>query len=64
MPTRKDDELFASEMSDMVETCAIKMSKSTLDVAIQWMQSNLEPEDIFSEKQLSNWAETNGYIKK
>lgn len=64
MPTVRQDEIFANEMSDMVESTTVKMSKSTLDIAIDWMQSNLEPEDIFSEKQLSNWAEANGYIKQ
>lgn len=37
---------------------------ASLEYSLQWMQSNLEPEDIFSEKQLSNWAEANGYIKE
>lgn len=64
MPTARQDELFASEMSDMVEESTVKMSKSTLDVAIDWIQRNLEPDDVFSEKQLDNWAESNGYIKE
>lgn len=37
--------------------------KLALEVAIEWMQQNLEPEDIFSEKQLSNWAAAAGYVK-
>ena len=63
MPTKYQDELFADEMKGMAEEFTVKMSISTLDVAVDWMQKNLEPEDIFSEKQLSNWAEAAGWVK-
>lgn len=29
-----------------------------------WLQDNKKPGDIFTEKQLSEWAEDNGYIKE
>lgn len=56
MPTNRHDFDFSEEMKSHVEVNA-----KSLDSAISWMQQNLEPEDIFSEKQLSNWAESNGY---
>lgn len=59
MPTHRQDFGFSEEMKTHVE-----VNLKSLDTAISWMQSNLEPEDIFSEKQLSNWAEANGYIKE
>lgn len=34
-----------------------------LDEAIDWIQSNLGPEDVFSELDLKNWAIENGFIK-
>ena len=32
-----------------------------LDNAIEWFRDNLNPEDVFSNDQLSSWAEKNGY---
>ena len=34
-----------------------------LDDAINWIQSNLQPEDVFDEEKLKDWAEDNGYVK-
>jgi hypothetical protein len=30
--------------------------------AVDWISHNMEPEDVFSEKDLISWAENNGYI--
>jgi len=35
-----------------------------LDEAIEWIQKNMEPEEVFSEKQLTQWAEDMGYEKE
>ena len=35
-----------------------------LDEAVHWIQNNLEPEDVFSDEQLEDWAEMNGYVKE
>lgn len=59
MPTQQQDFSFSNAMQEHID-----ISLKSLDSAIQWMQQNLEPEDIFSEKQLSHWAEANGYIKE
>lgn len=59
MPTQQQDASFSYEMDSHVQT-----KTTALDAAIFWIRQNLEPEDIFSEKQLSNWAEANGYIKE
>ena len=48
-------------MKDNVDE--VKMSTTSLDSAIEWMQSQLDPDDVFTEKQLENWAESNGYTK-
>ena len=32
-----------------------------LDAVIDWLKENMEPQDVFTEKQLSEWAENNGY---
>lgn len=35
-----------------------------LDDAISWIQSNMEPEDVFDSEELSQWAINNGFIKE
>jgi hypothetical protein len=62
MPNSKQDMDFAEEMQQQVNE--ITMSNSTLDTAIDWISSNLSPDDVFSEKELQNWAESNGYTKE
>jgi hypothetical protein len=34
-----------------------------LETSINWIASNLNPEDVFSESDLANWAEENGYVQ-
>lgn len=38
------------------------VSTTLLEEAIDWIQSNMDPEDVFSEEDLSHWAESNGYV--
>jgi hypothetical protein len=61
MPTNNQDRVFSEEMETFIET---KVNGAALDSAISWIGSNLDPDDVFDEKQLSNWAESNGYIKE
>lgn len=35
-----------------------------LDAAIDWINSNMSPDDVFSMKDLDDWAENNGYELK
>lgn len=62
MPTSKQDSDFAEEMSQSVDQ--VRMSGSTLDSAIAWISLKLDPDDVFSQKQLEAWAESNGYVKE
>jgi hypothetical protein len=34
-----------------------------LDEAIEWIKSNLEPEDVFGFDRLNAWASANGFIE-
>ncbi len=61
MPSGSQDKQFASEMED---NTTVVVSTSALDNAISWIGHNLQPEDVFSDKDLSAWAESNGYIKE
>ena len=61
MPTGNQDKEFSSEM----EGCTtVTISTSALDNAISWIGRNLLPDDVFGEKELSDWATSNGYIKE
>ena len=33
-----------------------------LDEVIEWIKNNLNPEDVFNEEDLIEWAEDNGYF--
>lgn len=62
MPTGTQDRHFAEVMRDSVDE--VKMSNGALDNAIEWISKNLNPDDVFSDKELSAWAEANGYVKE
>jgi hypothetical protein len=64
MPTNSQDKEFAMEMKDSVDEVEVKMSHSALDNAINWIGDNLDPDQVFSEEKLRDWAESNGYEKK
>lgn len=61
MPTTTQDKQFANHIEG---NFTLEVSTSALDEAIHWIGSELDPEDVFSEKQLSSWAEANGFIKE
>jgi len=55
MPTAKQDRDFLEEMIG---------GNDLLDRAIQWVVANLQPDEVFSEKTLEEWATDNGYSKQ
>lgn len=59
MPTRKQENDFISEIQSF-----ISIDTDSLQNAIDFIGSEFEPEDVFSEKQLNDWAEANGYTKE
>lgn len=62
MPTSRQDDAFSKEMEGQIDT--ITISKTALDVAIEFISSEFDPDDIFSTVKLESWAENNGYIKE
>lgn len=62
MPTTREEQDFSEVMRDSVDE--VKMSSSSLDNAIDWISDHLDPDEVFSEKKLIEWAEGNGYIKE
>jgi hypothetical protein len=63
MSTARQDQSFAAMINDHVEVTTT-VSKSALEFAIEWISNEFEPDDLFTEKQLSSWAESNGYVKE
>jgi len=59
--TVKQDTDFASQMNDLV---TITVDGSALEIAIDYIGKNLNPDDVFSTKDLEGWAESNGYTKE
>lgn len=55
MPTQNQDKDFARNVLE---------SDSVLDKAIDWISSNLDPEEVFSDGDLATWANKNGFEKE
>ena len=51
MSTMKQDDKFKEHMQ----------ASLWLEMAVEWIAKNLDPEDVFSQKDLENWAESNGW---
>lgn len=47
MATNKQNEQFKSHVFD----------QNLLDSSLEWIEDNLNPEDVFSDEQLINWAQ-------
>lgn len=39
------------------------ISWDLLDYAVEWIGDNLEPEEVFSESSLEEWALNNGFVR-
>ena len=53
MSTARQDTDFATEMSGLVTAT---VDSGALESAIDWIGKNIDPEDVFGEKQLLEWA--------
>jgi len=53
MSTYEEDRNFANDLFDNI-----------LPEAIDWITTNMAPDDVFPETDLGNWAEANGYEKE
>jgi len=62
MSTQRQDKAFAELMEEAVDP--VKIAESALQSAIDYISSEFEPDDIFTTKQLDEWATSNGYIKE
>lgn len=51
--THFQDKAFISEV----------VSDDLLKKAVEWIQNNMEPEDVFEHGKLSTWAVDSGYIR-
>ncbi len=45
------------------EFIAAVISTSLLEDVIEWIANNLEPEDVFGDARMKEWAEYAGYVE-
>lgn len=55
MATYNENKQFAESVID---------TDNLLDNAIDFIKSNLAPDDVFDKAALENWAEDNGYVEE
>lgn len=54
---------FTSKKQDEAFAALFRPADDALATAIEWMQENLAPDDVFGKAALAEWAESNGYEK-
>jgi hypothetical protein len=54
MITGRENEVFTREL----------IVQYPLDEAIKWIGANMNPDEVFTEKQLEDWATNNGFIEE
>lgn len=54
MSTVKQDADFIKEV----------IPTSLLELALDWIANNMEPEDVFDDEALSEWAMASGFVKE
>lgn len=50
--------------SQIKQAIAEILPQFLLDEFIAWIQTNMTPDEIFTEEQLKEWAENNGYVEE
>lgn len=62
----KIESTFGSSISVEIDSPKVFDLLDNLDREdiINWLEKNLNPEDVFSTTQLDKWAESEGYIKQ
>jgi len=58
-----DPDEIAGEVSDLISKKITKMIEQDYDWFVEWVGKNTDPEDVFDEKILADWAVRNGYEK-
>lgn len=54
MTTSKQDEQFIKDI----------LPDTLLELAIAWINKNMEPEDVFGWSQLESWARNSGFVEE
>lgn len=62
MITKREERSFADIMEELLPKPAI--DPSALSCAIDWINSNMNPEQVFHTDNLNDWAERNGFVKE
>lgn len=40
------------------------IDENLLEVAVDWISNSLEPDDVFSQEKLEQWALDNGFVEE
>ena len=57
MTSSKQDREFGDMLSEHLR------QDSSLEKCIEWIQGNMNPEDVFQKRDLELWAEDAGFVK-
>ena len=55
---------FSGSENDTFADAIIRLPAYPLDEAVTWIQDHLEPWQVFTHDQLSEWAKNNGFVEE
>ena len=55
---------FSKSLNDGFAKEVVQLPTYLLDDAVNWIQSCLEPVDVFTDEQLRDWARNNGFTEE
>lgn len=55
---------FSSSMNDDFAEDVFELPSYLLDRAGDWISNNLDPDDVFTTEQLTDWAKSNGFVEE
>jgi hypothetical protein len=64
MSNSRQDKEFAELVDESVNVTTSIDGSNALAMAMDFIASNFGPEDVFSKKDLEEWAESNGFTKE
>ena len=55
---------FSKQLNDDFAKEVISLPQYLLDDAVNWIQNCLDPDDVFTGEQLTEWAKNNGFVEE
>ena len=54
---------FSIQLNQQFAKETVQLPTYLLDDAVNWIQNCLEPDDVFTNEQLTEWAKNNGFVE-